>query len=154
MRRFIFVLLGVGVLILAGCSTSGPSTNDPAAQGGEAAVGTAPDGDAIGEEEGRAGNDEVAEEANLTQERLDAAAAADAAGTFGTALPVTNQAAAGWSGEQLLNPNTDDWEPAVAADPQDPYVYLTTTRYGTDKTCAKHCPSPFIALTISKDGGT
>ena len=36
----------------------------------------------------------------------------------------------GGSGPALLNPATDDWEPAVAADPNAPYVYLLTTRYG------------------------
>jgi hypothetical protein len=105
------------------------------------------------EEEGRAGSQEVQEEADLTQERLDALAAARANGTFGTATTITNNAAAGWRGERLLNVGTDDWEPAVAADPNDPYVYMITTRYGTEKTCPSHCPTPFIPLTISSDGG-
>jgi hypothetical protein len=95
----------------------------------------------------------VAEEAHLTQERLDALAQALANGTFGAATPVANHPAPGWYGEQLLNPKPDDWEPAAAADPKAPYVYLITTRYGTPKTCRQHCPSPFIALTISSDGG-
>ena len=52
-----------------------------------------------------------------------------------------------------MNPNTDDWEPAVAADPKDPYVYLITTRYGEPKTCSSHCPTPWIAMMTSTNGG-
>src|SRR5689334_14108383 len=33
----------------------------------------------------------------------------------------------GWLGSRLLSPRTDDWEPAVAADPHAPYVYMLTT---------------------------
>src|SRR4029453_1187744 len=62
--------------------------------------------------------------------------------------------APGWVGSQLLNATADDWEPAVATDPAAPYVYLLTTRYGGQPPgCSKQCPSPFIALTSSSDGG-
>ena len=61
--------------------------------------------------------------------------------------------AVGWSGERLLNPATDDWEPAVAADRNAPYVYLLTTRYGESKPCPAKCPTPFIVLAVSTDGG-
>lgn len=104
-------------------------------------------------QEGRAGNAEVEEEASLTQERLDALATARANGTFGRTTTIANSPAPGWYGERLLNVGTDDWEPAVATDPRDPYVYMLTTRYGTGKTCPSHCPTPFIPLTISSDGG-
>ncbi len=105
------------------------------------------------EGEGRAGNEEVQEEAEVTQERLDALAAARANGTFGRTTTMAGRPAAGWFGERLLNVGTDDWEPAVATDPRAPYVYMLTTRYGTPKTCPSHCPTPFIPLTISSDGG-
>ena len=52
----------------------------------------------------------------------------------------------------MLSSTFDDWEPAVATDPKAPYVYLLTTRYGT-RDCGSHCPSPFIPITISSDGG-
>ena len=52
-----------------------------------------------------------------------------------------------------MNPGTDDWEPAIAADPNDPFVYIITTRYGEPKPCSGNCPVPHIALEISKDGG-
>jgi hypothetical protein len=140
-RRILLSLLPVLVVALIACSPAPPKA-DPAAPRADAA-----------EQEGRAGNQEVEEEANLTQERLDALAEARANGTFGASTTITNSPAAGWRGERLLNAGTDDWEPAVAADPNDPYVYILTTRYGTAKTCPSHCPTPFIPLTISSDGG-
>ena len=48
---------------------------------------------------------------------------------------------------------TDDWEPAVAADPYAPWVYVVTTRYGAPNACQCHCPSPLIVLARSNDGG-
>src|SRR5437762_11126404 len=53
------------------------------------------------------------EEADTTAARLSALNAAQSAGTFGHASQgSTANAAAGWSGEQVVNPNVDDWEPA------------------------------------------
>jgi hypothetical protein len=104
--------------------------------------------------EARAGNNESQEEGNLTAERLDALAAAKAAGKFGRKAAATTNPATGWVGSKLLNPATDDWEPAVAADPKAPYVYMLTTRYGQPKTCSSHCPTPYLVLTTSSDGGS
>ena len=105
-------------------------------------------------EAGRAGSEEVDDEATVAAERLDALAAAKANGTFGGKATTTN-AASGWVGSRLLNASTDDWEPAVATDPAAPNVYLLTTRFGTPPpNCSSHCPSPFIALTTSSDGGS
>src|SRR5205823_12140090 len=42
--------------------------------------------------------------------------------------------------------------PAIAADPSSAYVYTLVTRY-SGKPCSGNCPSPFIALRISADGG-
>src|SRR5262249_5398272 len=110
-------------------------------------------GNRNGGEEARAGSEEVDDDA-LTAERLDALAQAKAKGTFGGKASTAN-AATGWVGSRLLNAPTDDWEPAVAADPSAPYVYLLTTRSGTTPPdCSSHCPSPFIALTTSTDGGS
>ena len=61
--------------------------------------------------------------------------------------------ATGWAGEIPIDTMVDDWEPAIAADPHAPYVYVLTTRYGTDKPCPGNCPTPFIALAISSDNG-
>ena len=62
-------------------------------------------------------------------------------------------AATGWAGEIPIDTMVDDWEPAIATDPHAPYVYLLTTRYGTDKPCPGNCPTPFIALAVSSDNG-
>ena len=59
----------------------------------------------------------------------------------------------GWVGSKALSSTFDDWEPAVAADPKAPYVYLLTTRYA-ERACGVHCPTPWIPLKVSKDGGT
>ncbi len=103
--------------------------------------------------QGRSGESEAVEEAELTQDRLEAFVQARARGEAGLNVRVEPRPAPGWNGAQLLNDRTDDWEPAVAADPNAPYVYMLTTRYGAPSTCAKHCPVPFIPLTISTDGG-
>ena len=106
-----------------------------------------------GEDEGRVGSEEVAEEAELTEERLEAFEAAQARGWVGTGPSFDARPAPGWHHAQLLNKGTDDWEPAVAADPNGPFVYMLTTRYGEPKTCPKHCPTPYLPLTVSRDSG-
>jgi hypothetical protein len=97
-------------------------------------------------------NDERLEQRITTELRLDALREARAAGTFGTRERVVLAAAPGWAGEQVMNVGTDDWEPAIAADPNSPFVYMVTTRYAP-KPCPGNCPSPWIALEISSDGG-
>ena len=99
------------------------------------------------------GAEEVQEEQEETAERLEVLSEAKAEGKFGGQVAATTDPAPGWVGSRLLNRRTDDWEPATAADPHAPWVYLLTTRYGEPKTCASHCPTPFIALTRSSDGG-
>lgn len=102
---------------------------------------------------GRAGSEE-ADDTSLTAARLDALAQAKASGKFGGKATTTSPAS-GWVGSTLLNATTDDWEPATAADPAAPYVYLLTTRYGVNPPgCSSKCPTPFIALTASADGGS
>ena len=41
----------------------------------------------------------------------------------------------------------------MAADPKAPYLYLLTTRFGQPKTCSSHCPTPYIVLATSTNGG-
>lgn len=53
----------------------------------------------------------------VTDARLDALREARRAGTLGQTDPIALAPAAGWAGEQLFHPTADDWEPAVAADP-------------------------------------
>jgi hypothetical protein len=111
--------------------------------------------DRAGEEqpgEDRGGAQEQQEQLESTQERLEALREARAAGRFGKRQTILAAPAAGWAGEQLMNVSTDDWEPAIAADPNAPYVYMLTTRYAA-KPCPGNCPSPWMALEISSDGG-
>jgi BNR repeat protein len=101
----------------------------------------------------RGGAEEAQEQEETTQERLEALREARAAGLFGRRERIVRTPAAGWAGEQVMNVGTDDWEPAIAADPKTPFVYLIVTQYAP-KPCPGNCPSPFTALEISSDGGT
>ena len=109
---------------------------------GEAGLGRAP-----------GGVDERLEQQLTTGARLEALRGARAAGRFGRRQAVVTAAAAGWSGARVMDPKTDDWEPAVAADPGSSYVYLLATRYGEAKPCPGNCPIPHIAISISSDNG-
>ena len=97
--------------------------------------------------------EEAAELSQTTGRRLEALREAIESGAFGQRQPISGRPAPGWTGERLMNPKTDDWEPATAADPRAPFVYLLTTRYGRPKPCPGNCPTPYIALEISRDGG-
>jgi len=138
------LVVAVALAVLGANSVRSHTRGDGVRASSEAAIGDA----------GRAGSEEADDEEAVTAERLEALAKAKANGTFGGGAATTNPAN-GWVGSRLLNAPTDDWEPAVAADPSAPYVYLLTTRYGTDAPgCAKQCPQPFIAMTTSADGGS
>jgi len=158
MLRRLVSLIAVPLLVLAACSSR--STREEAtltsSVDGSALV-QERDGNASSEEveeqAGRGGSEEVVEEQQETDERLQAYREAIADGSFGVPAPVAESSVAGWLGPRLFNPDTNDWEPAIAADRNSPYVYLITTRYGEPKTCSSHCPTPFIPLAISKDGG-
>ena len=97
--------------------------------------------------------EERIEEADEAAQRLAALDAAVAEGRFGEREAITSNPAPGWAGEQVVSGVRDDWEPAVAADPKDPYVYILTTRFGYPKPCSGNCPIPHISLTVSADDG-
>jgi hypothetical protein len=147
MRRWqVLGVLVLGALALA--AVAGPeSPRTPTASGRQPA-------EKVAAGEARGGSQEAQDEQQVTSARLDALARAWADGTFGAAPSPTTDPATGWLGSRLLNAGTDDWEPAVGADRNAPYVYLLTTRYGEPKTCSSHCPTPYIVLTVSADGGT
>jgi hypothetical protein len=104
-------------------------------------------------------NEERDEQAESVERRVEAweqAVREGRAGQAGKRAYFSGAAApssTGWVGEVPIDTMVDDWEPAIAADPHAPYVYLLTTRYGTDKPCPGNCPTPYIALVISQDGG-
>lgn len=149
----------IALVLTVSCSSSPP----PAASGAsptEADQGEAPTSEGApvegepGSEEGKGGNPEAAEQAETTDKRLEAAAEARANGTLGVdPTSLVSSPAAGWAGEYVVDRRADDWEPAVATDPNAPYAYVVTTRYGVPKPCKGNCPTPWMALTISKDGG-
>ena len=106
----------------------------------------------VPEETGRSAQDELQEQAEKTQERLEALEAARRDGTLGVIEQIRRDPAPGWVGARLLNETGNDWEPAVAADPNAPYVYVLHNRYGGESACRK-CPDPAMILHVSKDGG-
>ena len=123
------------------------AADEPGGRGGSAAE---PDqGEGYEEDDP---NEEAEEQHEGTEKRMEALEEAVRNGSFGKATHVKGRAAPGWNGQQVIAPTIDDWEPAVAADPSAPYVYLLTTRYAA-KPCPGNCPSPWIALHVSSDGG-
>jgi hypothetical protein len=146
MTRRLFVSLVVVVTIVAVALFVRTPSSPVGERGRGDRAGEGPTG------EDRGGAEELQEQQESTQERLEALREARAAGLFGKRERVVLAAAPGWAGEQLMNVSTDDWEPAVAADPNAPFVYILTTRYAP-KPCPGNCPSPWMALEVSSDGG-
>ncbi|HEX6231360.1 MAG TPA: sialidase family protein [Actinomycetota bacterium] len=97
--------------------------------------------------------EELEEQEERTDSRLEALQEAIAAGSLGRIEPIRRAAAPGWAGSVLLNDTGDDWEPAVAADPNGPYLYVLHNRYGGDPACRNGCPDPAMILHVSKNGG-
>ena len=155
-RRYLVAGLAIALTLVVSAIVIRATDSDDNSRSGQAVGATEAEteAEAEGEEEGgpRAGIEEAQEEAELTAERLEALQAAKAAGKFGSQVAATTNPAPGWVGSRVLSSTFDDWEPAVAADLKAPYVYLLTTRYGT-RTCGSHCPTPFIPITVSQDGG-
>jgi hypothetical protein len=97
-------------------------------------------------------NPEAAEQAEIAEERAEAFEEAEREGKVGQQRPIAAAAAVGWAGEFPIDNVADDWEPAIAADPAAPWVYTLATRYA-GKPCSGNCPSPWMALNISSNGG-
>ena len=154
----------VAIVIFALLAWSMPAPSDRTsslARGGPV-VATTPEAQAEADA-GEDPNEEAAEQAEGTEERLEALEEATREGKAGQAGPRTYLKGSGggtaaaaapgaWVGEVPADPFVDDWEPAIATDPAAPYVYVLTTRYAA-KPCPGNCPSPFIALLISSNGG-
>ena len=128
-----------------GIEARGPKTTQPPAA---AATPTAtPDADA-GEAGGESAdelNEEAQEQAEGTEKRHEAFEKAKAAGKTGQQRPTgagVAAPAAGWAGEFPMDTQWDDWEPAIAADPNSGFVYVIATRYAAPKPCPGNCPSP------------
>ena len=165
-RERLGFIAGTLIAVLALVTLAGglPPAAAPAPDPGPAKAGipaASTDEETVDEEAG--GDEDVAAEEDEQHEgverRIEAWEAAKKAGKDGqrdkrtylkAAAPAGTSA---WVGEIPIDAAADDWEPAIAADPSAPWVYLLTTRYGTDKPCPGNCPSPFIALYVSADGG-
>ena len=97
--------------------------------------------------------EELREQAEQTEERIEALEAATEAGTVGLTERPIGTPTPGWAGERIVDETGNDWEPAIATDPNAPFVYLLHNRYGGPDACANGCPDPAMILHISKDGG-
>ena len=135
---FVFVDLLAVALVAIALFLVWPSSGDDVSRGRDPAKGA---------------GEEAEEQQERTDQRLEALRDAREAGLFGMREAALGEPAPGWVGEKVMNPRTDDWEPAVATDPSAPYVYVLTTRYGTGKACQGNCPTPYIVLEVSNDGG-
>jgi hypothetical protein len=144
--RLVSVLVALFLLATACSGSKSASPNDP--QGSPR----------VEEGEDRGGAEEAEEQQEGTLERTEAQQEAIAAKEFGKKEPIKHLAAAAaapaaFGGELPVDVTKNDWEPAIAADPAAPWVYILTTRYGEPKPCPGNCPTPFIALLISSNGG-
>jgi hypothetical protein len=140
--RFLLAVLVPFLFVAAACTSQAARPADT----------TRPTTTVDRDEEGR-GEAQDPDGASVLEARQEAYAQALADGTFGGPVAPTTDPAPGWVGERVVNPTTDDWEPAVAADPNSPFVYIITTRFGQPKPCPNHCPTPWMALTVSKNSG-
>ena len=136
--RTAIVAVALATLVLSAC-TSGGAPSSPRARSDEPV------------DEGLA--EEIAEQQEVVDERTEALAAATEAGTLGIVEAVRRAPSPGWAGERIVNRRGNDWEPAVAADPNAPFVYILHNRYGGKDACANGCPDPAMILHVSGDGG-
>ncbi len=98
-------------------------------------------------------NEEAEELAETVEQHREAVAEALAAGTLGRIEPVRYLRTRAWAGERLMHPTADDWEPAIATDPREPWVYVAITRFGHPACRGGNCPDPAIVVQASSDGG-
>lgn len=158
--RLTVAFLLVAAAALAGC-TAAPdrptvaagTTVSPGTETGTESKGDGGESEGEGEGGATGAKAELLEQSEITQERLDAYQAAAADGSLRVEADPPHATAPGWTGEVVMDPTADDWEPAIAADRRAPFVYALTTRYTRPKACATDCPSPFIALYVSRNGG-
>jgi hypothetical protein len=138
-RRPLLLVLAVSFAVLAtACTTEDPRSPSRARANQPVDEGLA---------------EELEEHSETIEGRLEALEAAVAAGTVGRIERIQRQPAPGWAGERIVHPTADDWEPAIATDPNEPYVYILTTRFGGEPACPSNCPDPAMILQVSADGG-
>jgi hypothetical protein len=148
----LIAILAYGLLAVAGPQNEAPS---PLARAG---IPAGPDDTDLDDPDLEEEREEQAEGAEERVEAWEEAVRDGRAGQNGkrTYLKAPGAAAppaGSWVGEVPIDPNADDWEPAIATDPTAPYVYVLTTRYGATKPCPGNCPTPYVALIVSSNGG-
>jgi hypothetical protein len=92
------------------------------------------------------GNEEAEEQRETVEMHLEAIAEARTSDTLGRIEPITHASSKGWAGESLAHPSADDWEPAIAADPSEPFVYALITRFAMPACKGGNCPDPAMVL--------
>ena len=159
MSRRRLLSLGVAALVViavaAALRGSGATTQPQAVAPSPVAVASSGESDGGSDaDQTKGGTLEAEEESQGTDERIKAFAEANAGGTWWKTGQLRRDVAPGWSGERRIDARADDWEPAIAADPNGPYVYLLVTRYTGKPACPRGCPTPAIVLYRSTDDGT
>jgi hypothetical protein len=132
------------VLVTTACTGGAGTTPESSQPGGAARAGS---------ERNPSTGSEAEEEREALQERIETFHEAKQDGTAGVVERIASRPAPGWTGERVVDATKDDWEPAIAADPNGPYVYLLVTRIGDPKPCPGNCPSAYMALQRSTDRG-
>ena len=73
------------------------------------------------------------------------------AGTVGRTGAITRAPRARLGRRSYRAPRLNDWEPAIAADPNEPWVYIMVARYGSP--VCERCPDAAMMFERSRDGG-
>lgn len=139
--RAAIVAVALTAVVMSACTSSGT----PSAPSAPRARADEPVDEGLAEE--------IAEQQEGIDERTEALEEATAAGTVGILEAIRRDPSPGWAGERIVNRTGNDWEPAIAADPNAPYVYILHNRYGGRDACAHDCPDPAMIVHISDDGG-
>ena len=95
---------------------------------------------------------EAREAAEIMKARVAAFHDARALGRIDPERPIRPVPNPGWTVEHVWSATDNDWEPAIAADPNVPYVYALATRYTLPRRC-HGCALPSIILRVSPDDG-
>jgi hypothetical protein len=139
--RAAIVAVALTAVVMSACTSSGT----PSAPSAPRARADEPVDEGLAEE--------IAEQQEGIDERTEALEEATAAGTVGILEAIRRDPSPGWAGERIVNRTGNDWEPAIAADPNAPYVYILHNRYGGRDACAHDCPDPAMIVHVSDDGG-
>ena len=156
MRKWVAILVGA-MLVIGVVSAvfarlgSIPDTHvaDAIQQPAEPSTSVGPD---AGEEEEHTAKGEAHEAAEITKARIAAFHEARALGNVRLEGPIRSVPNPGWTVEHVWSATDDDWEPAIAADPNAPFVYALATRYTLPRRC-HGCAVPGIILRVSPDDG-